>query len=1377
MIKEISIKGFLLILLLTFTSYSFAQKQFQHLTSADGISQSEVYSFLEDTHGFMWFGTVDGLNRYDGYDVTVFNIDKDNPNSITNNTIRSLVEDDLGRIWIGTDDGLCVYDSKMEKIHQVPLKNFGKSRLTVYTALINKGKLYLGTSLGFLVMDIRSNNLKQIAQNVNSVKINKEDKPYQVVAAISDKEENIWFATTKDLYQLSSPAIDKSFSPSIVTELTETLPDIRNLEEDSFGNLWIVSHNNGFLRYNPQSKRIKHFKRTSLNTSTPSNKISSVTVDKKGDLWIGTHDKGLLFLKNDHLNEEQPNFQSIEHDPYKERSLSSNLIYSLFVSKSNLLWIGTIGAGINIYDPYRKPFHHYNLNIANNQSSYNTNFIRAVYADKEGDIWIGTHNNGLFLLNGANRERIDKIGFGNEPIFHLNDAGNGNTFVCADSGISLVKKVNGRIQVKHTLTIGPTFYVTKPTKGIFWVASLNGVKKCRLTADKMVIEQAYTTNSPLSISFNNCRVLYFSKETNELFVGTEGGGLTVLHLDKDQVPTKASIYKKSDATNALSNNYIRSIIKNATGEIWIGTYEGLNKMYTTADGKINFKSYTQKDGLPNNMIQSIVEDNQKKIWIGTNQGLGRFEPETETFTLYTLNDGIQSNEFSEHTIFKQPNNEIIIGGINGINTFFPEEIIPCSFKPNTTLTDFYLFNKKIEVNEPNTAADNSPLVKSISLTDSILLKPNQNSIGFDFSAMIFNAPEKIQYAYLLEGFDKEWTVTDASNRKANYTNLSYGDYIFQVKASNNDGQWKQSPKRVFISIKTPFYLTTLAFLLYGFLGILAVLFFTNYSILRYTTKNKIMLENQHNKKIRELEELRTQFFINVSHDLRTPLTLISNPLEIVLKNNGLPTDVKSLLSLMQRNVKKLKDMTEQLLDIRKIEAGSLAPKLQNLEMIAFIKNEASFFKNDFESKGIDLKITSEEENISISFDPDMISKVIFNMLSNALKYTQSGHIAIQVSKVLGNAIQGDRINVYEEYVKIKIEDTGNGIDSKDLAMIFDRFYQAKTQNKKGYGIGLSHSKDLIQAHHGYIEVVSEKRMGTTFSIYLPCIQKEAVISDGIILPVTLKEEKVSLTSNIVKEITNKPTIITKNCTILLVEDNSDLRGFLSQELSKTYQVLEAADGKEGLEIAKVQFPDLIISDIMMPKMDGMEFCKALKSNITTSHIPVILLTAKVDKETKYAGLEIGADDYIAKPFEMEYLFLRISNLIKNRARLRELFDANINLAPSKVTVTSIDKEFLSNLLSKMESGIPDANFSISTLERELGMSHSSFYNKVTSLTGKSAKELLFDMRMKRAKQVLEDTNNIRISEVAYMTGFTDPKYFSKRFKEYFGTSPSSIIKK
>lgn len=1368
---------FLIPLVVIFSTFSFSQtKQFQHITSKDGISQSEVYSFLEDSFGYLWFGTVDGLNRYDGYNIKTFHTDRNNPNSITNNTIRCLAEDKWGRIWIGTDDGLSVYDSESEEIYQINLTVFDDKILTVNTILIKAQQLYLGTSEGLFLLKIDTKRLEHIGKTSQFIKLAQGDVNNNVISTYLCRDSSVWLTTSSGLYHLTYREDSEIPTLEEIPELKNRVYDLRNLQEDNHGNLWIVSHDHGFFRFNPTTKKLNHFKTNYLNKTIISNKISALALDRNNNLWIGTHDKGLMYLEKKYLNEDKPNFQIIQNDPLDDRSLNSNLIYSLYVSKSNLLWIGTIASGINIYDPNRKPFNYHKIQNPTYQTLNSTNFVRAVYSDSLENIWIGMHNNGLFMLNRANN-KITKSGFDTESIFHITKIDGENIIVCTGKGVSLVKKVNDGIEIIHTLVIGPAFYATNGKDGVFWVAGFGGLRKCKLINQKIVVEQTYNIDSKPKISFNNCRVLFLNKETDELFIGTEGGGLNILQLDENNTPSTNSVFKKGESANSISDNYIRSIIRDSKSNIWVGTYEGLNKITTdTTTRKLIFKTYTKANGLPNNTIQSIVEDDKNRLWIGTNGGLSKFDPSAEIFTPYTINEGIQSNEFSEHAVFKKTDNEIIFGGINGINTFYPNQITSSVISPNTTITDFYLFNKKVSVNvDTNEVA--SPLKKSMVLTDSIFLNPRQNSFGFEFSAMVYNAPEKIQYAYILEGFDQEWNYTDAKGRRANYTNLPFGDYIFKVKATNNDGLWESQPKQVIINIKTPFYYTTLAMTLYSLLFLIAIIFFTNYTAIRYTTKEKILLENQHNKKVRELEEFRSQFFINISHDLRTPLTLISSPLEVVLQDNELKPEVTTNLNLVQRNVKKLKDMIEELLETRKIEIAKPSPRPQNLEVISFLKKEASLFEHSIRDKGINLTITSDRASINTSFDPSMISKVVSNILSNALKYTNKGVVNIDISTVSSQSVKNLKNSTYQNFVKIDIQDFGNGIDEADLGLIFERFYQGK-QSAKGYGIGLSHSRDLVEAHDGIIEVESQKGIGTTFSIYIPS-QKNLLDAEPkrplILVNQQAPQNNLSQSGGVVEEKISSTTPKAK--TILLVEDNVDLRNFLGNELRKNYQVIEAVNGKKGLELAKANFLDLIISDIMMPVMDGIEFCKQIKTNIKTSHIPIILLTAKVNKETKYQGLEIGADDYIAKPFEMKFLFLRIINLLESRAQLRKMFKLNASLEPATVTVTSFDEQFLTKLMAEIEKGIPEAEFTITALEKELGMSHSSFYNKIKSLTGQSAKELVLNARMKRAKQILEDTSNIRVSEVAYMVGFSDPKYFSKSFKEYHGKPPSFFLKK
>lgn len=1362
----------LLLMFLSFQIVGIAQKKhFQHLTGEDGISHSEVYTFLRDSRGYMWFGTLYGLNQSDGYVITTYNTDKNNPNSISNNTIRSLAEDRFGRIWIGTDDGLCYYNSSSEKIFQVKIACVDDNvLLQIRSITIENNHILLGTSSGLLWANINTTFPDQIGNEFHRVNISKTNSQ-KIFDVLRCKDKIYWVLTSDVLYGIDLS--NDTLNPLIIERIVDAKwKNCVALAEDKFSNIWIATHSNGFYRYNRYKKEIKHFTENTSNTTIVSKNYTDVVVDMNNNLWIASGDKGLLFLKADRLNDENPEFEQIQNIPFDERSLNSNLISSLYISQNNILWIGTMGSGINIYDPHQKEFNHVKISLNTDLTNSSSNFIRAVYSNNDDNIWLGTHNNGLHIYN-RKKNTFSKTGFAKESVFYIYDTGDGNILICKSAGVSLVKQENNKVKIIGSNFTNAYFYACKSKDDIVWLANLGGVTKCKLINGTLSVEKVYSQNTNPAISLNNCRIIYYDVEKNELLAGTEGGGLNILKLDENHDATSITAYKKNNPFNSLSNNYIRSITKDSNGTIWIGTYEGLNKLLRdTVSGEITFKNYTIKDGLPNNMIQSIIEDNQKKLWIGTSGGLSRFDFVNEQFINYLKSDGLQSNEFAEHAVFKKPDGEIIMGGINGINMFYPENIQTNSIPPNTKITGFYLFNKKVEILEGRKKM--MPLYKSITITDSIFLKPDQTSIGFEFSAMLHSNPGKINYAYLLEDFDKDWNYTDAINRRANYTNLRYGKYIFKIKSTNIDGNWEESPRTVFIHIKTPFIYTWMAFVIYILLIILIIIYFTNYSVIKYTTKKKMLLENEHIKKMHELDELRTRFFINISHDLRTPLTLISNPLEVVMKNKDLMPDTKNNLSLALRNVKKLKYITEQLLDIRKAEASKLSAKLQTLDIVSFIKKEATHFTHAVKSKGLEFNITSYEAAIYTAFDKDMISKVFFNLMSNALKYTHQGEINVRIGKVSQESAEKLNNSKYTSFIKIDFQDTGEGIEQQDLSKIFDRFYQGNGKSEKGYGIGLSHCKDLIEAHGGVMEVISDKAIGTTFSIFIPEIITDDQQWEQAFIIANNENAFDETDSEITIEDSTPENVGLQK--ILIIDDNQDMRNFIVQQLKKEYKVYSAKDGLEGLGMAEKFSPDLIVSDIMMPVMDGIEFCKTIKSNIKTSHIPVILLTAKVDTPTKYEGIEMGADDYISKPFEMEYLLLRIKNILKSREQLRRLFQINNSLDPSSVTVSSLDEKFLSQLMKAMENGISDPEFTVNSLESTMGMSHSNFYRKIKNLTGQSGKDILQSMRMKRAKQILTDNTDIRISEVAYMVGYSNPKYFSQSFKEFYGVLPSDIRK-
>ncbi|WP_242155539.1 two-component regulator propeller domain-containing protein [Aestuariivivens sediminis] len=1346
-------------------------RRFHHITSKDGLSQSEVYCFLKDSRGFMWFGTVDGLNRFDGYNIKIFNTDRNNPNALTNNTVRSLVEDKLGRIWIGTDDGLNMYDPNTESIHQIIPVSVSSQKLNISTLLEYENFLFLGTGHGLYRIQLVEDLTKLNQNKLQPISFD-FDTEGSYVNIINLKEcslGGIWMQTSGLVRQIIvEPHSDRAIT--IESPILDFSYNFFDLAEDASNNLWVTSNGNGLIRYNLITKELTTYNSSVSKFGLSSLKCSSITRDAKGNIWVGTLDNGINLIKSDQLNSNQIKFEHIQHNPYRPASLNSNLVRTLYVSRDDILWVGTIGAGVNYFDSEQKVFNHLKINTSTGNGS---NFIRAVYLTSPKEIWAGVHSNGLYQINREDHTVI-KLGLRNMTVFYIAPYKNNQYFICSDQGLYLVEKHSDKITILSNVKTFATFYIVKGRDNIFWLASFQGLFRFTIVNNEIKVDKSYPLKTSETASPQNCRVLYYNDNTNELLVGTEGGGLHILALNEQQEVVLNKKYKSNLTEGSISNNYVRSIIKDSQGNFWIGTYEGLNKIlnYTSTSEDISFKCYAKNDGLPNNMIHSIIEDNEQCLWIGTNNGLSKFIPSRNRFQNYFESDGIQSNEFSEHAVYKTDDGEIIIGGINGITTFYPNEITKSTRRPQTTVTDFYIDDERVKPNQK--IGKNTPLKKGIAIADTIFLLPNQNNIGFDFSSMLYPNVDKIKYAFMLEGFDKTWQYTDETTKYANYTNLDHGKYTFKVKSTNGDGMWEENAKALFVHIKTPFKYSWYAIVLYVVVIILILVYFSYFSIIRYTTKNKLLLEQEHNQKVQSLNKLRTQFFINISHDLRTPLTLIRGPLESILKEENLSNDIQDKLLLIKRNVKRLNYLIEQLLDVRRAEKGKLVAQIQEQDIVGFTKKEIAHFTYAIDKKRLKYSIVSPSSKLVIGFDSGMLSKIYFNLISNALKYTESGEI-----KILIEEVRKDDYKILEEsnfmsFVKVEVRDTGKGIPQEKLLKVFNRFYQEDTAYGKGYGIGLSHTLQLVEAHNGYIEAESELNEGTTIRFFIPYANYPVVENTGRVA----SEDDIYRQDD--TEVVHKNPEPIKNGakTILIVEDNADMRAYIKYELIKEYNVLEAEDGIKGVEIAENYDLDLIVSDVMMPNMDGMTFCHHIKTNLETSHIPIILLTAKTDKQSKYKGIETGADDYIPKPFEMEYLVLRIKNLLQSREQLRKIFQTRGTLLePSSVTVNSIDEKFLADLMQAIEAGIPDSEFNVSSLESSLGMSHSNFYRKVKSLTGQSGKDILNEMRMSRAKQILMENSEVRIDEVAYTVGFTNPKYFGKSFKEQFGISPTEMKRK
>jgi signal transduction histidine kinase/DNA-binding response OmpR family regulator len=906
-------------------------------------------------------------------------------------------------------------------------------------------------------------------------------------------------------------------------------------------------------------------------------------------------------------------------------------------------------------------------------------------------------------------------------------------------------------------------------------------------------------DDPNSIGSNTIS-WFFLDRSGTFWIGTYSGGLFSLEPNED----KFLHYNFSNDPKKIFPSNITSLYEDNSKILWFGTGgQGLFK-FNRANGKT--KIYTIEDGSPSNYIAGILEDNSGNLWLSSDKGLSKFNPTTEYFRHYDVEDGLQGNEFEESAYCKSLTGELIFGGKNGFNIFYPDSIKDNTHIPPVFITDFYLFNKPVQIGY-DSLSDRIILSKSLIESEEIELNFDDKVFSFEFAALDFHAPNKNKYAYIMEGFDKDWTYIDANYRLVTYTNLDPGEYTFRVRGSNNDGIWNEAGTSIKIIILPPWWQTNWAYLIYILL-IGSIIYFTwKAQLKRIRTKHEYEMSRFEAQKLHEVDELKSRFFTNISHEFRTPLTLILGPVKTMIEklNEG---KMKDDLGMVHRNANKLLELVNQLLDISKLESGNMKLQTIPLNMIPLLKALVLSFTSYAERKRITLKFNSFEDELIVYIDKDKIEKIITNILSNAFKFTpDGGRIEVNVSLPKpktppkegtstsslsppgrGTEEVGHKTETPIRFVEISISDTGVGIPKEKISKIFDRFYQvdgSHTREQEGTGIGLSLTKELVELHKGKIEVKSEEGKGTTFTVSIP-LGKEHLDSEEII-EIEKKYEKEKAAAEYGEDFEKKNEhkvdieFFGKESfpLLLIVEDNLDVRNYIKDNLKREYRILEAVDGEDGwnksVESAEGG-PDLIVSDVMMPRMDGFKFCEKLKTDERTSHIPLILLTAKAAKEDKLEGYETGADEYIMKPFEPDELRARIKNLIEQRKRLHEHFRRKGMFDTETSNITSIDKKFLQKIYDVITQHISDSSFGVEALADSIAVSRSVLHKKLVSLTGEPPVELIRRIRLNRAVELIEKKFG-NLSEIALEVGFTNPAYFSDCFRKHFGVSPSQYERK
>jgi signal transduction histidine kinase/ligand-binding sensor domain-containing protein/DNA-binding response OmpR family regulator len=1341
---------------------------FKIFSTRNGLSQNDVKCILQDSSGFVWIGTHDGLNRFDGYDFKIYRKGVDPDNTITSNLVNSLVEDTYGNLFIGTDDeGVVMFNRSQNRF--IPIRNT-KENPDVITD--NHVLELLGDRHGFIWI-ATTNGLNKLTFNYQTqafqvVKLKANGQPFSlsdnyINALHQDHLGNLWVGTAKGLNRF----IETSGSHQFIQY--DSGP--RDLIRDICGNdsaLVLSSSNLYALPFKEINKSNPVF-----SVIYPGS-FHKILISKKKEIWA-TSLKGINVLSRS--TGGQLRNVGYQNNPSEPGSLSKNITTTIMEDASGVIWIGTNGGGVNLFNPERKKFRHYKKSSDKGSLSYDK--IRSVYEDADYNLWMGTEGGGLNWLRAGDYNYA--TGFKH---FNLSEQNGGENFVFAieqvaggkllvGSGFPLnvesirFMKGSNRISKAETGLVvkNRVFAILKDRKGIVWIGTyLDGLYRVKLNEAGMPVAVDHftkDTKSNSSISSNIIRSIAEDQEGN-LWIGTDAG-LNELSSDERMAadPTFVTYFYNRADTASLSHDYILPIFVSSAGEVWIGTMGGgLNRLIKGAAGQpARFERINSLHGLPSNVIKSILEDDNGNLWISSNKGLTNYHVKSKQIKNYGISDGLQDFEFSELAAFKRRNGDLIFGGVNGFNVFRPADIRTDSSPVKLAFTEFQLFNKKIGVGD--SLNGRAILDQDIHYTQSLTLSYHENSFSLGFSAMDYLSPEKISYAYKLEGFDKDWMHTTADNRFAKYTNLAPGGYVLKVKASNSDGIWNEDYIQLAIAIYPPWWKTAWAFLMYCLLVILSLWFFRKYTLITSARKNELIFEHYEKEKIEEISQLKLRFFTNISHEFRTPLTLILGFVE-KLKNERFvkAEDQQRYYYYIHRNSHVLLNLVNQLLDFRKVEQGKMVLKVSFGDLAQYINALCENFYELASRKKIDFVFVGDGE-ARCWYDPEIMERIVFNLLSNAFKFTpENGEIQVALQHT-------------DDMTILTVTDTGSGISKEVQDHLFDRFVNSN-QKGSGTGIGLSLTKNLIELHRGKIVFQSKENGGTTFTVHLPSkkesYEKNSVTNESSILP-SPKEDVNWLVTDTAKFSTAGITQTGKEQTLLLVEDNKEILFFLAEHFNHTYNIDTAYEGSEALDICLKKNIDLVVSDILMPGMNGFEFCEKLKTDDRINHIPIVLLTAKNSSEHKLKGYSLGADAYMAKPFDLTELESIIQSLIANRKAILSKLRKNIDVSPSDVALTSQDERFLKRIVSFIEQHISNSELTVDMLSRECGMSLLHLNKKLRVLTDHTANSFIRNIRLKRAAQLMRK-NQYSVSDVMYEVGFTDPKYFRTCFKKEFDLTPS-----
>lgn len=1347
----------------------FPDLKFRQLSTLDGLPTDEVQKIYQDREGFIWMATRYGLCKYDGYKVEVYKSNLYHPDLLTHNNVFCLADDDNGNLWVGTQEGLNKVNKRTGQIrgYTVPLlPNNAISCLLV----THDNQVWVGTDGGLCKYIPEKDTFETFDKISEAI----GGRLGAIKSLFEDKDGDLWIGTWTDGLFRYSPSQDCLFVYPRINERNSA----HVIYQDAVGNIWVGGWDCGlFLLHHPKDMEkvfyTSYVHEAGSETSLSDNIVYSIVEDiHTRDLWIGTR-SGLSIMHADRKD------SFVNYKPRHSRnSIPCDEINSLLRDYAGNIWLASIGGGVMLADTRHLFFTRHSLNLE--ESDVPTSAVRAIFADSENNLWLGTGTYGVAREDYVTGEMTF---FTHIPEFaEVREVPTVNTIIQRRNGEIWFGTYNGGILVYEkgkpvrvlTAKNTPFLYsdcvasLLEDSRGYCWSGCRGGLGVC-LPNDKSYLFGKIDFDDGASTDYYYVKDILEDKD-GSIWVATSNCGM--IHIVGDIArPYSLQYYNYSLNNRKLSVNSVLCLYLDDCGRLWAGTEGGGLYLYNRQEDV--FVEKNREYSIPGDMVGSIEGDAQGGLWLGTNLGLAQLKIRADetlaAIRIYTTADGLSDNFFISLSSCRR-NNEFLFGGNKGYNSFFPEKLEDVNEEVPYSITDIKIFNQSLSSLNADLRQRISPDMPTF--TNRLELPYDFNNFSIEFAALTYRNPDLNQYAYQLVGFDKDWQYTNASRRFAYYNNLESGTYVFRLKATNENGIWSKDIRELKVVILPPFWATWWAYTVYALL-IVAI----GYLSLR-AIRNRILLHNElrfremEKSKLEELTHAKLQFFTNITHELMTPLTVISATMdELKMRVPG----HEDLYVLIGNNISRLLRLLQQILEFRKAETGNLQLRVSSGDVAAFVRNEAESILPLIKKRKIHFSVSCNPESILGYFDTDKLDKILYNLLSNAAKYNKEGgdvHLSCSYAE-------------NKDCVQIRVKDNGMGIPKAKQKELFSRFYEGDYRkfNTIGTGIGLALTKDLVELHKGTIQVESEEGKGAEFIVTIPVSRsyfEGDFMEDGG--SVSIEQALVGADAEEVTEVTevgDEKEEREHPYSILVVEDNEELLQLMVKLLYRNYHIYLARNGKEAVSILEEKEVSLIVSDVMMPVMDGIELCKYVKAKFEICHIPIILLTAKSKEEERAEAYEVGADAFISKPFNLSVLFARIRNLLKYRERMRHDFRNQLVFEAKELNYTSVDEDFIKRAVDCVNRHLDDGDFDQTKFVEEMGTSKSTLYKKLKSLTGMGTSSFICNIRLKAARRIMEEKKGegIRISDLAYAVGFNNPKYFTTCFKKEFGMLPSEYLER